>query len=269
MDITSILGVLAGPGLIAVGFMLEGGHLAALWMLSAFLIAMGGSVGALMLSYGLNVLKHFPKLFLEIFIMPKSSINKTIDLLVDLSKTARQNGLLSLEKAMTEGDQKKVDPFLKRGILMIVDGTDPEKINEILQNDIYIYEQNRTMQISMLDAMGGFGPAFGMVGTIVGLIHLLSAGMEDPSAMTKSIGVAFIATLYGVASANLLFLPAASKMKGRLTIYRLEKEMIIEGVCAIRNGVNPRVLQEQLSSYMILTGKKPKAGKESGASESA
>ena len=142
---------------------------------------------------------------------------------------------------------------------MVVDGTDSEKINEILQNDIYVYEQSRGIDISMFESMGSYAPAFGMIGTIVGLIQLLSAGMDDPAALTKAIGVAFITTLYGSLVANCFFLPAANKLRSRLSVYRLEKEMIIEAVCAIRNGVNPRLLEEQLSSYLVLASSKKAA----------
>jgi chemotaxis protein MotA len=269
MDIFSVLGIILGPGFIIMAFTMEGGNIASLWMTSAFLITIGGSFGTLFLAYGVNQVKVLPKMFIELFMSPKSNVPKTIDYLVNLSQIARQNGLLSLEKTITEADAKSVDPFLKRGIMMVVDGTDPEKISEVLQNDIYVYEQSRGLQIAMLESLGGYGPAFGMVGTITGMIRLLSSGMENPGEMTKSIGIAFIATLYGVAFANLIFLPAASKLRGRMTMYRLEKEMIIEGVCAIRNGVNPRVLQEQLSSYLVISGKKPSSGKAAGKSESA
>jgi len=266
MDISSIIGFILAFGSIAFGYMMDGGQLRALWMISAFIITVGGAVGSVFLAYGVGQVMQIPKLMLEVFLNPKSTVGKTIDLLVSLSKTARQNGLLSLEKAVME-DESKIDPFLKRGILMIVDGTDPEKINDILQNDIYVYEQNKSINISIFETMGAFAPAFGMIGTIVGLIQLLSAGMDDPAALTKAIGVAFITTLYGSLVANCFFLPAATKLRSRLSIYRLEKEMIIEAVCAIRNGVNPRVLQEQLSSYLILAGsaKQARQGKNADA----
>ncbi|MEA5066018.1 MAG: MotA/TolQ/ExbB proton channel family protein, partial [Eubacteriales bacterium] len=131
-----------------------------------------------------------------------------------------------------------------------------EKISDVLNNDIYIYETDRTTAISMFDSFAAFAPAFGMVGTIVGLIMTLQAGMESPDMVTKAIGVAFITTLYGVLLANSFFIPAATKLRARMTMYRLEKEMIIEAVCAIRNGINPRMLKEQLSSYYILGSKK-------------
>ncbi len=255
MDLLSIIGLIAGVGFVLYGYTMDGGSLASLGMVSSSLIVFGGSFGALCLSYGIKQVKTLPRLFFEIFRAPKSTVSETIDYLVKLSQTAKENGLLSLEKAVSDSS---VDPFIKRGILSVVDGTDPEKISEIMQNDIYVYEQDRTLNISMLDALGGYGPAFGMVGTIIGMIHVLSAGSSDPAHLTKAIGVAFTATLYGVASANLIFIPMATKLKNRLSIYRLEKEMVIEAVCAIRNGVNPKMLKEQLSSYLILSSKSQK-----------
>ncbi len=260
MDISTILGFLVGFGSIYFGYTMDGGNVGSLMMLSAIIIVLGGSIGGLFMSYGLSEIAKLPKLFVEVFLLPKATIAGTIDYLVLLATRARQGGLLSLEKEITSADAKKVDPFLKRGVLMVVDGTDAEKISEILQNDIYIYETSRTVSISMFDALGGYAPTFGMVGTIIGLIMMLGAGMGNPDELTKAIGVAFITTLYGVLLANLFFVPCASKLRNRMSNYRMEKEMIIEAVCAIRNGINPRLLQEQLSSYYILSpGKQQKS----------
>ena len=256
MDLFSIIGFIAGAGFVLFGFTMDGGSIASLGKASSALIVFGGSFGALCLSYGVKQIKNLPKLIIEVFKAPKSTVNETVEYLVKLSQTAKENGLLSLEKAVSEGN---VDPFIKRGILSVVDGTDPEKISEMMQNDIYVYEQDKLLSISMFDSIGGYGPAFGMIGTIIGMIQLLSSESSDPSELTKAIGVAFTATLYGVASANLIFLPIASKLKARLSIYRLEKEMIIEAVCAIRNGVNPKMLKEQLSSYLVLASKGKKS----------
>jgi len=262
MDISTLLGFIIGFGSIYLGYTMDGGDISSLMMLSAIIIVLGGAVGGLFMSYSLSDVMKLPKLFIEAFILPKSKISETIDYLVLLATRARQGGLLNLEKEINTVDPKKpVDPFIKRGILMVVDGTDADRISDILQNDINIYETSRTIAISMFDSMGAFTPTFGMVGTIVGLIMMLSAGMDNPDELTKAIGVAFITTLYGVLLANLFFLPCASKLRNRLSMYRLEKEMIIEAVCAIRNGINPRLLQEHLSSYYILEpGKANKAG---------
>ena len=135
-----------------IGYTMDGGVISSLWMPSAVVITVGGSVGAVILAYDLKTLKKMPKLLLELFISPKSKINDTIEYLITLSQTAKQNGLFSLEKAgMSEDPKKKIDPFLKRGILNVVDGTDTEKISELMQNEIDVYEQNKLQAISMFD----------------------------------------------------------------------------------------------------------------------
>ncbi len=263
MDISTLLGFIVGFGSIYIGYTMDGGDVGSLMMLSAIIIVLGGSIGGLFMSYGLKDIAKLPKLFVEVLILPKATVSGTIEYLVLLATRARQGGLLNLEKEINTVDPKKpVDPFIKRGVLMVVDGTDSDKISDILQNDIYIYETSRSIGISMFDALGAYAPTFGMVGTIVGLIMMLSAGMGNPDELTKAIGVAFITTLYGVLLANLFFVPCASKLRNRMSMYRLEKEMVIEAVCAIRNGINPRLLQEQLSSYYILEPGKAKKGAE-------
>ncbi|HBR32920.1 MAG TPA: motility protein A [Clostridiales bacterium] len=265
MDIASIIGIIAGIGFVLYGYTMDGGVISSLWMPSAVVITVGGSVGAVILAYDLKTLKKMPKLLLELFISPKSKINDTIEYLITLSQTAKQNGLFSLEKAvMSEDPKKKIDPFLKRGILNVVDGTDTEKISELMQNEIDVYEQNKLQAISMFETSAALAPAFGMIGTIVGMIQMLSAGMDNPDTLTKAIGVAFITTLYGSLLANCLFQPVATKLRTRLAEYRLEKEMIIDAVCAIRNGINPKMLREQLFSYMILSPKSKKKTEKPG-----
>lgn len=262
MDFASLFGLIFGIGSIAVGYAIDGGSLSSLWMFSAMLITLGGSIGAICVSYGLPQLIKMPGLILSILIKPKSTIRQTANLLHFYSQNARQSGLLSLERLVTE--QQNDNPFLKRSILMVVDGTDAEKISSILENDIDIEEQNRMTEIQMFDTMAAYCPAFGMVGTIVGLIRVLAAGMDDPNALTKAIGIAFITTLYGVLLANLLLIPVSTKLKARLKASRLEKEMIIEAVCAIRNGINPRLLREQLSSYVATSSSRRRSGRKSG-----
>lgn len=255
MDIASLIGVIASFGFVIYGYAMDGGSVSGLIMLSAAIITCGGTLGAVMLSFGFDNLKNFPKLTIEAFKRPKSQINEKIDFLISLARTAKQSGMLSLERPITDADGQKggIDPFIKKGILLAVDGTDAEKIQEILNNDIYIYEQRRLSDIAMFEVAAQYAPGFGMIGTIVGLIQMLSAGMDDPNHLTKAIGVAFITTLYGSLLANGLFSPIAQKLKTRLANFRLEKEMIIDAVCAIRNGANPKMLHEQLEAYALGT----------------
>ena len=133
---------------------------------------------------------------------------------------------------------------------MVVDGADLEQIKSFLETDISVYEQKASIEIGMFNSMAAYAPAYGMIGTIMGLIQVL-ANMESPETMAAAISVAFITTLYGVVIANALCIPAASKLKLRLDYYQTEKEMIIEGICGIRNGDNPKILRERLSPYLI------------------
>jgi chemotaxis protein MotA len=270
MDFTSIIGIVVGFGMLVLGYSMDNGDVMALMLASAAVIVIGGTAGALILSYGASQLKHFFGMFFEIYKNPKSSINATIDYLVTLAETARKEGLLSLEKIIMEEDpKKKVDPLLKRGTLMVIDGTDLEQIRTLLDMEIYIYEQRRKTEISMFDSAAAYAPAMGMVGTIMGLIQVLQ-NMSSPENLTKAIAVAFITTLYGVILANLFFIPVANKLRIRLVSYRMEKEMIIEGICGIRNGDNPKMLREKLSTYLQLDGKgakKAKGGNTEGAGD--
>jgi len=249
MDIASILGIVVGLGCVILGFTSDGGSVKSLANFPAFMIVFGGAFGATAISYGIEELKKLPSLIKQTFKSPKSNISVTIDYIVMLSENARKEGLLSIEKIIEETSTKAPDPLLKRGIMMVIDGVDLEQIRELLETEISVYEAQAKTEISIFEALGGYGPTFGMVGTIMGLVRVLS-NMDSPEEMVSSIAVAFIATLYGVASANLLFLPMASKLKLRLKQYILGKEMIIEGVCAIRNGINPKMLRDKLSVYI-------------------
>lgn len=249
MDIASIIGIVIGFGSLALAYTMDGGSLLSLVLLSAFLIVIGGATGAVALSYGMEELKKLPSLIIKVIKPPKSTLSQTIDYIVMLSENARKEGLLSIEKIIEDPNTKAPDPLLKRGIMMVIDGVDLEQIRDLMETEVSVYEQRSKAEISMFEAYGGFAPTFGMVGTIMGLVKVLS-NMESPEEMTSSISIAFIATLYGVASANILFLPIANKLKLRLNQYILEKEMIIEGVCAIRNGINPKMLRDKLSVYL-------------------
>ncbi|OJU16837.1 MAG: hypothetical protein BGN88_08160 [Clostridiales bacterium 43-6] len=262
MDIFSIIGVFFGIGMILVGYILEHGKIQSLILLSPALIVFGGTVGALMLSYTQNIITKAPKLILEALKKPKSKVPELIDFLVMLSESARRDGLLSLEKVVEEEQNKKaIDPLLKRGIIMVIDGTDLQEIRELLETEIFVYEENKKIEASFFEAAGGYSPTMGIIGTVLGLVQVLS-NMSTPEELAKSIAVAFIATLYGIMFANLIYLPIGNKLKLQLKYYKLEKEMIIEGICCIRNGENPKMLRERLSAFLQLDPqKKKKSGK--------
>lgn len=269
MDISTILGVIIGFGMIITGFLLEKGILSSLFLISPAVIVFGGTIGAVMLSFTMKDISRVPKLFLSVCKLPKNNINALIDYLVMLSETSKREGLLSLEKVL-EADQLKgkVDPFLKRGTLMVIDGTDLHGIQDLLETEIYLYEQKTKIDISIFEAAGGYSPTMGIIGTVLGLIQVLSTNMSAPEELVKGIAVAFIATLYGVAFANLLYLPIGNKLKIKLKYYKLEKGMIIDGICSIRNGENPKLVRERLSTYMMFESKGAKT-KDKGAKSKA
>jgi len=269
MDFASFIGILVGLGSLLLGYSMDDGNVRALWLLSAAVIVVGGSVGSVAISYGIREIAKMPPLFFSIFKSPKSTLSGTIDFIVQLSEGARRDGLLSLEKLLdNENPKKKNDPLLKRGMLMVIDGADLEQIRDLLETEISIYEEKEKVNIAMFESLAGYAPAYGMIGTIMGLIQVL-ANMESPEQMASAIAVAFITTLYGVVIANLLCLPTANKLKQRLQGRLAEKEMIVEGVLSIRNGQNPKMLRDKLTTYLILdsagkTPQKPKADKEKG-----
>jgi chemotaxis protein MotA len=247
IDFISVIGLFLGVFFLILGYSMDGGSITLLWLLSAVFIVFGGSLGATLLSYGFEQVKMLPKLMLDIFIAPKSNIKKTVDYIIELSDKARKDGLLSLEKAIQEG-KNDADPFLKKGILMVIDGTDPDEIRDVLESEISITEKKKLAAIGMFDSMAAYAPACGMIGTLMGLILLLQ-DMSSVEQLTKSIAVAFVCTLYGTVAANILFIPFSRKLKIRLEDYRLKNEMIIDGICTIRNSVNPRMLKDKLSMY--------------------
>jgi chemotaxis protein MotA len=256
MDIASIIGIVVGIGALAFGYRLEGGNFAALMSTSAIIIIFGGTLGTTCLSYGLNNMLRMPVLFMQLFKAPKSKIPATIETVVKFSESARKDGLLSLEKLLeTESASKNIDPLLRHGIIMVVDGTDLNEIKNTLETEIYVQEQNARIDASMFETAAGFSPTMGVIGTVMGLVQVLS-NMESPEKLAASVAVAFIATLFGVGFANLILMPAANKLKLRLKYYKFEKELIIEGICSIRNGENPKLIREKLNAYLLLSGSK-------------
>lgn len=270
MDFASIIGIIVGLGSLVLGYSMDDGNLKALWLLGAAIIVAGGSLGSIALSYGIHELKKMPLLFLQMFRSPKSRLSPTIDFIVSLSENARRDGLLSLERILEEEPAKKQpDPLLKKGMLMVIDGADLEQIRDLLETEIRVYEEKAKTEIATFESFAGYAPAYGMIGTIMGLIQVL-ANMESPQQMASSIAVAFITTLYGVIIANLICLPTSNKLKMRLKALLIEKEMIVEGVCSIRNGQNPKMLREKLSTYLQADPKptkKPKTDGKEGKNE--
>lgn len=246
MDFSTVIGLVFGILSLAIGFLLEGGHLDALFQETAALIVFGGTIGAVVASTPLRVLKKTPKTLKTAFMEPKWKAGEMIEELVTLSTQSRREGLLSLE---AELEKYENDPFLYEGLQMVIDGVDAELIRDILDREIDKYETEQMEGGKMFEAAGGFAPTMGIIGTVMGLVHVLG-NLSDPESLGPAIAVAFIATLYGVASANVIYFPIYNKIKARVQRDVLLKELQAEGILSIQHGENPNVLRKKLGAFI-------------------
>jgi chemotaxis protein MotA len=245
VEISTGLGLLLGFGAIIISVILEGGSPMALVNLPAAVIVLGGTFGATIISYPLKRFLTLPGLIMQTFQAYKGDPQTLIDLFVKLADQARREGLLSLE----EEAQKIEDAFVKKGVMLIVDGVDPAVVRDILETDTHLVSERHKGGYSMLESMAGFGPTMGIIGTVMGLINVLSQ-LSDPENLGHSIAVAFIATLYGIATANLLWLPLGTKLKQKSHAEIQAREVATEGVLSVQAGENPRIVREKLESFL-------------------
>ncbi len=245
MDIATILGIVIAIGSIVGGQHLEGGHLSSIMQLTAFIIVMGGTIGACCVQAPLPVvIRAISKLSLAIG-NPHIDAKGTIKLILDLANVSRKQGLLALE-----GKLKDIkDPFLAKGVQLIVDGTDPKAVHEILEIEVEHHEEEGVAGAKVWEAAGGYAPTVGILGAVLGLIHVME-NLADPSKLGGGIAVAFVATVYGVGAANLFFLPLANKIKFKLKEESGVRNMMIMGLVGLAQGENPRLLQEKLESFL-------------------
>jgi chemotaxis protein MotA len=245
VDFLTITGVVLSLLAVIGGNFLEGGHTDSLLQLTAFVIVFGGTLGAILVQTPLNVFIHAMKRFKWVFIPPKIERRLTLKKVLDWSKIARKDGLLGLQKA---ADREK-DKFTKKGLMLLVDGNEPEEIRKILDVEIDITAANEMNAAKVYEAMGGYSPTIGIIGAVLGLIHVMN-NLADPSALGPGIAVAFVATIYGVGFANFFFLPISNKLKTLSRDLTQYQEMLVDGVASIAEGENPRVIQSKLEGYL-------------------
>ena len=243
MDILSIIGLLVGFGAILGGQHLEGGHLSSILNAVAFLIVMGGTVGAVMLQTPLNTFLRSLKILIWIFFPPKLSPEETLDKIIEWSQIARREGLIRLESIAADEE----DLFTQKGLQLIADGAEPEIIREIMETDLDLQESYDIDASKVYEAMGGYSPTIGIIGAVMGLIHVMG-NLADPSSLGSA--VAFVATIYGVALANLLFLPIAGKLKTLILRRSRLQMMVTEGLISVAAGDNPRNIESRLQAYL-------------------
>ena len=243
MDITSLLGLLIAFGGILGGYMADGGGLSHLVSKTALPIILGGTIGATMISLPLQDLKLIGRMFKVIFGSQKLDEVGTINTMVRFSEIARREGLLALENEM----ENVKNPFIEKGIRLIVDGTESETTKDILSWDMYLQNDVYLRGSKIFGAAGGYSPTMGIIGTVMGLITVLGGGLDDPSRLAEAIAVAFIATFYGVGLANTLWLPFESKIKTKALKEKMVNELIIEGILSIQAGDHPDTVREKMN----------------------
>jgi chemotaxis protein MotA len=245
MDIATIIGMCMGVGAIFGGALLEGLNITALIQPTAAIIVLGGTFGATFVSFPLpTVLKAF-KDITRCFIPPKDEPEAVIKSIINYAAKARRNGLISLEQEA----QSVKDSFTKKGISLVVDGIDPQKLRETMEIELGSFEEHSKGSAEVFEAAGGFAPTIGIIGAVLGLIHVMH-NLSDPSKLGEGIAVAFVATIYGLMTANIFCLPFGTKLKHRLKEELLQKEMVIEGLIAIQNGENPHFIEQKLRAYL-------------------
>jgi chemotaxis protein MotA len=260
MDINTLAGVVVSVGLILLGNKLEGGHVDSLLQPTAALIVFGGTIGAVMVAFPLNEFIHGLKLGKLAFAGAKHDLGGVAKELVELATLARKDGVLALEGRLA--DVK--DPFMRRALSYVVDGVDAEVTRDSLDAAIDSEFHETCAVAKVWESAGGFAPTIGILGAVLGLIHVMQ-NLSDPSKLGGGIAVAFVATVYAVGAANLLFLPLAAKIKRKLTLEKERKTLIMEGVLAIQQGMNPHVLEQKLLALAGGHEKKHDAGQKKAA----
>ena len=245
MKASSLIGVVAGCLMIAVGATLEGSNVMAILNPSALLIVLGGTLGATIAGTSFESAKGIPQLYKKAFSSEPPDMVGRVKELVGYAEKARRDGLLALDEQLSEVK----DDYTRKGLQLVVDGTDPDLVAEVLETENVNMRKRHQAAVQPFDKAGGFAPTMGIIGTVFGLVHVLE-NLDAPETLGPSISAAFIATLVGVASANCIYLPVANRLK-QLSAEELQfRTMTLEGVLAIQAGDNPRVVEEKLMAYV-------------------
>lgn len=246
MDWGSLIGIVLALGGLLAGQLLEGGKLGSLIQPAAFIIVFVGTIGAVLLQSGWHNFSQGVKIAGRVFVPKEDDYVSLMQEISTWSTIARREGLLSLERVIKEVD----DPFTAHGLRLIVDGVDPHKMREVLDMEIGAYETQQRLAIKIWEAAGGYAPTIGILGAVLGLIHVME-NLSDPARLGSGIAVAFVATIYGVGFANLIFLPISSKLKAIVNREVFKREMLADAFAGIAAGDNPRLIEERMNIYLL------------------
>jgi len=264
MKASSLIGVVLACLLIAVGATMEGSNIMAVLNPSAILIVLGGTLGATMAGTSFATFKNIPVLYKKAFLTEPPDMVGRVRELVGYAEKARRDGLLALDEQLADVP----DDYTRKGLQLVVDGTDPDLVAEVLETENTNMRKRHAAGVQPFDKAGGFAPTIGIIGTVFGLVHVLE-NLDKPETLGPSISAAFIATLLGVASANLVYLPVSNRLK-QLSAEELQfRTMTLEGVLAIQAGDNPRVVEEKLMAYVPPAQRRTDDAKDSTAGAAA
>lgn len=244
MDLGTLLGIGSGFGLVIIA-MSMGGGLGAFINAPSIMIVCGGTMGAVLINYPISDVLRVIKVAKNAFFSEKIKTKKIMEMLIEMSKVSRREGILGLEKTLK--DIK--DPFFVKGMTLMIDGIEPAKLSELLDTEVEYIEERHRLGAEIFMTMGNFAPAMGMVGTLIGLVKMLMQ-MDDPSSIGPSMAVALITTFYGVILANLVFLPISGKLRTRSAKELAMKQLVMSGILSVQSGDNPRMLEQRLHSFV-------------------
>lgn len=245
MDLATIIGLVMGFGAVFGGAAIEGVHLTALIQPTAALIVLGGTFGASFVCFPLAAIIDALKGAKIVFLPPEVNHGQVVKDIINYATKARRNGLISLEQEARSAR----DPFIKKGISLVVDGIDPQKLRDTMEADIMAFEEHSKHGAEFFESAGGFAPTIGIIGAVLGLIHVMG-NLTDTAKLGAGIAVAFVATIYGLMLANIVCIPIGNKMKIRMKEEILRRVMILDGLIAIQSGENPHFIEQKLNAFL-------------------
>lgn len=246
LDKASFIGIILALGGILAGLLLEGGNLGQILQPTAAMIVFGGTLGAVMLQFPLAIILLAFRRLGSVFVNPGRDPQATIRLLVQFAQKARREGIVSLDAELFNVE----DSFLRKSLMLAVDGTEPQELRKMMELELDNQAEYEEQVPQVFESAGGFAPTVGIIGAVLGLIQVMQH-LDKIDEVGRGIAVAFVATIYGVGSANLLYLPAAGKMKLRIREEQIMREMTLEGVASILEGMNPRMLETKLLGFLV------------------
>jgi chemotaxis protein MotA len=248
IEYATLIGVPAAIAIVLLAQVLEGAPTRALWQPTAALVVFGGTLAAVLVSYPVSLVRRTLVAVKEAFISRVEPVEAVMAGIIQYSQVSRRKGLIALESEI----DRAVDPFLRIALGLAVDGTNAKVARQILEVESDARREFAEGPAEVLETAAGYTPTLGILGAVLGLIHVMQS-LSDPSKLGSGIAVAFVATVYGVATANLLLLPLATKLRGAARRAAINRELIIEGITAVQEGLNPRVIEQKLRGFLVVT----------------